>query len=236
MLYEKVKRLKEQERSPEEMVEELRVSEEEIREMLARYRKEKAQEIQRKREEKREKRKNVEEQKRREKIKKKAERALEEYEFDDKSIKEVRAYIIECKKSFEKGEFSEEDLNFLRECMIFVQCNYREIELFCGICIKLDMYRTAIYFIMENIDNEDILPEERTKLVHLRENMVYAIRKRAAMNMLQEGIEDTRSIAQSVGLLEIEIVRLKRELQESKISAVIARNNGKKEDEELEIG
>lgn len=235
MLYEKVKRLKEQERSPEEIVEELGISEEEIREMLARYKKEKAQEIQRKREEKREKRKNVEEQKTREKIKKKAERVLEEYEFDDKSIKEVRAYIIECKKSFEKGEFSGEDLNFLKECMIFVQCNYEEIELFCRICVKLNVYKTAIYFIMENIDNEGILPEERTKLIHLRENIVYAIRKRTAINMLQEGIKDTMSIAQRVGLPEVEVVGLKRKLQESKI-LLVAGSNVERGEEGLEIG
>ena len=170
-----------------------------------------------------------------EKIKKKAERVLEEYEFDDKSIKEVRAYIIECKKSFEKGEFSGEDLNFLKECMIFVQCNYEEIELFCRICVKLNVYKTAIYFIMENIDNEGILPEERTKLIHLRENIVYAIRKRTAINMLQEGIKDTMSIAQRVGLPEVEVVGLKRKLQESKI-LLVAGSNVERGEEGLEIG
>ncbi len=54
------------------------------------------------------------------------------------------------------------------ECMIFVQCNFQEIELFSRICNYFSEYKMARDFILENIDNEDIQPDEKVKLKKLR--------------------------------------------------------------------
>jgi len=242
-LYEKVKRLSDQEKSPEEIVEiinrekfsekvvdvrlqvkspeeileEVGISEEDVRKMLERYEKEQEGEGKGKI--------SAREQKRKKEIEKKAKRTLHKYEFDDESIKIVREYIAECKKSFEEGSFLRRDLEFLKECMIFIQCNYKEIQLFCRICIKFNAYKAASYFITENLDNEDILPEEKINLMELRTSIEYAIRKEEALRMLQSGNEDTDQIAKKTRILEVEVIDLKRKLCESRIGTTGGENS-----------
>jgi len=127
IIYEKVKLLNNQGKSPEEIIEELEVSEENVKEMLLICEKEEEEEEKRAELEIKQKKTEDRKQKKRVEIERKARKAVDDYEYKEKSIKNVRAYIKECKKDFEKGEFLRKDLEFLMECMIFVQCNFQEI-------------------------------------------------------------------------------------------------------------
>lgn len=115
--------------------------------------------------------------------------------MSDRNIKNVRAYIQECQLSFEQGKLTENELDFLAECLIFVQCNSEDIEMFSKMCIHFYAYTKASHFIGENIYNDSILPEERTKLRSLREHIDYAIKKEKAAHMLRLGNGDARNIS-----------------------------------------
>lgn len=213
LLYEKVKLLNNQGKSPEEMLEELDISKEDLREMLVICKKVTQ-------EEKRTKKAINTEQARKAEIEEKARKAVDDYDFKDKNIKIVRSYIAECKKSFEEGTFLKKDLDFLMECLIFVQCNCKEIEFFSKICISYNEYKMASRFIIENIDNEDILPEEKIKLKSFRQSIEHIIKKENALKMLRYGNKTAKQISEETGLLEVEIIELQRRLDEEKIAVI----------------
>lgn len=204
-LYEKVKELKDQGNVPEQMLEKLKINEEDLKEMLVIYRKERLENS------KKARKANIEE---------KARKVIDDYNFTDKNIKIVRVYIEECKKSFEEGEFLKKDLDFLMECMIFVQCNCKEIEFFSKICISYNEYQMASRFIAENIDNEDILPEEKVKLRSFRQSIEHTIKKENALKILRYSNKAAKQISEETGLLEVEVIELKRRIDAEKIAII----------------
>lgn len=212
-LYERVKMLSDDGKTPEEIEKELDISTEEVQEMLFRAKKESDEEDQKKKAEDKEK-------KRKSDIKKRAIRALDKYEYTTASIKKVRAYIAECQKSFEEGTFSRKEMYFLMECMIFVQCACKEIELFSRMCIHFNEYNMASDFIAENNDNEGITPKEREKLMKLRDSVNYAIKKEQALEFLKQGNQSPSQIAENTGILEVEVIGLKRKLDEQRVALI----------------
>lgn len=196
LLYKKVKLLINKGKSPEEILEELRILREDLREMFFIYKRE---------EETNMKKKKLE-------IEALARKAVDDYEYKDKSIEDVRKYIEECKKIFEKGKFKKKDLYFLEECMIFVQCNFKEIELFSKMCIYFNENEMAIEFISDNIDNEDIKPEEKIKLNNLKTNIADIIKKENVLEMLTIGTITTKEISKTTGVIESDVIELQKEL------------------------
>ncbi len=195
-LYKKVKLLINKGKSPEEILEEIRISEEDLREMFFMYKREEETDIKQKKSE----------------IEALAKKAVDDYEYKEKSIEDVRKYIEECRKNFEKGKFLKKDLYFLEECMIFVQCNFKEIELFSKMCIYFNENEMAREFISENIDNEDIKPEEKIKLNNLRTNIGDIIKKENVLEMLRIGTITTKEISKSTGVIESDVIELQKEL------------------------
>lgn len=111
-------------------------------------------------------------------------------------------------------------MDFLMECMIFVQCDCREIELFSKMCIHFNEYNRASAFIGENMDNEGVTPEERKKLTKLRDTVKYAIRKENALRLIKIGGMTPAEIAHETGILEVDVIKLRRALEERKVSLI----------------
>lgn len=230
MVYEKVKLLQSNGRTPEEMVDELEISIEEVKEMLHRAKREMAEEEERKKKEKKAQKAESNEEKRKAEIESGAIKAIDDYSYTPRSIKKVRAYIEECKKSFENGSFSKDKMEFLMECLIFVQCNCREIEMFSRMCIKFNEYKMASMFIAENLDNEGITQEEQTKLKKLRESVNYAIRKQNALKFLKMGGITSEEIAQRTGVREVDVIKLKKALEARRVSMMDGKKKPETED------
>lgn len=76
----------------------LGISQEEVREFLKRYKRERIEEYENLRQEKKEQKAKEKKEAKRELVKARAIRALDKYIFDDKNIKNVRAYIADCRE------------------------------------------------------------------------------------------------------------------------------------------
>lgn len=225
ILYERVKLLNDKGITTEEILKEINITRSALRKMLARYNEEKIEE-QEGREERREQNEaNKKELKRKDELERKARNVLKGYQFTNRNIKIVRNYITECEESFAKGKFIKENLNFLMECLIFVQCNSKEIEFFCKMCIYFNEYEIANNFIIESIDNEGIKPEQKAKLIKLQENIKAAIRKEKIIRMLRRGEHDTKQIAEDVGVSEVEVLRIRKKLNEERIMMLRGKDN-----------
>jgi hypothetical protein len=159
---------------------------------------------------------------------------LDKYIFDDKNIKNVRAYIADCKESFEEGNFQRSDIDFLMECMIFIQCNCKEIELVSKMCIHFNEYRRGMNFIAENIDNEGISRDEREKLMSLRNSMEYAIRQEQALQRIKAGDTDVQQIARATGIREVDVLKLRKKIEEESIN-MFDGSSRKKDDDQFVV-
>lgn len=219
-LYEKVKLMNNRGKAPEEIVEELKISEEDVKEMLYICKKEQKEEEKKAETDRQQAKAEDRKQRKKAEIERRARKAIDDYEYKEKSIKNVRAYIGECRKSFEKGIFLRQDLDFLMECMIFVQCNCKEIELFSRMCILFNESKMARDFISENIDNEDIKPEEKVKLKEWRRNIDYAMKKEKALNLLRDGKKTPKEIFEATGVLEVDVIGLRKTLEKEKLSMI----------------
>lgn len=81
--------------------------------------------------------------------------------------------------------------------------------MFSKICIQFYAYNMASMFIAENIDNDGISKEERTKLCELRENINYAIKKDMALHLIQISGKDAKYISEKTGVSEVDVIKLK---------------------------
>lgn len=229
ILYERVKLLSEENISVSNIATKLGISQDDVRDMLNRYKKEKSKEYENLRQEKKEQKAKEKKESKKALVKARAIRILDKYELNDKNIKNVRAYISDCRESFEEGKFLRSEIDFLMECMIFIQCNCKEIELVSKMCIHFNEYRKGMNFIAENIDNEGISRDEREKLKALRNSMDYAIRKQHALQRLKLGDTDVEQIARLTGLREVDVLKLRNGIEEARV-AMINGTNGKKDD------
>lgn len=213
ILYEKVKVLKENRMNLSSIATELDISEDEVRILLERYREEKvknaSEESIRKKEEK--SKRKIEEKS--ELIEKRAIKIMDEYINTEKNENAIKEYIQDCKRKFAEDKFEFEDLDFLRECILFVQGGLQEIEIFSRICIRFGEYENALKFIRENImHNEKITFEEKGKLEELKKIIVNAENKLKAKKMLQAGYTDINEVAIATGASRSDVENLKKEL------------------------
>ncbi len=234
ILYEKVKLLSEENASVSNISTKLGISQEEVRKFLKRYKRERIEEYENLRQEKKEQKAKEKKESKRELVKARAIRALDKYIFDDKNIKNVRAYIADCKESFEEGNFQRSDIDFLMECMIFIQCNCKEIELVSKMCIHFNEYRRGMNFIAENIDNEGISRDEREKLMSLRNSMEYAIRQEQALQRIKAGDTDVQQIARATGIREVDVLKLRKKIEEESIN-MFDGSSRKKDDDQFVV-
>ena len=234
ILYEKVKLLSEENVSVSNISTKLGISQEEVREFLKRYKRERIEEYENLRQEKKEQKAKEKKESKRELVKARAIRALDKYIFNDKNIKNVRAYIADCKESFEEGNFQRSDIDFLMECMIFIQCNCKEIELVSKMCIHFNEYRRGMNFIAENIDNEGISRDEREKLMSLRNSMEYAIRQEQALQRIKAGDTDVQQIARATGIREVDVLKLRKKIEEESIN-MFDGSSRKKDDDQFVV-
>ncbi len=186
ILYESLKLLNEQGMSSEEIMEELRISEEETIRMLNKYKLEKEEENKVRSSQMKQINAESRNKKRKDAIAKRAKRAVFNDEIDDKSAMHVRNYIEECKISFRKGELLVDDMDLLMECMLLVNCKTTEIELFTKMCISFSLYNKANTFITDMISNNKISHEEKGKLMLLRVHVNEAMKKENALEYLKK--------------------------------------------------
>lgn len=213
LLYERVKILKESGFRLPSIAAELDISEDDVRMLLERYKEEKVknatEESIRKKEEK--SKRKIE--KNSELIEKRAIKIMDEYINTEKNENAIKEYIQDCKRKFAEDKFEFEDLDFLRECILFVQGGLQEIEIFSRICIRFGEYENALKFIRENImHNEKITFEEKGKLEELKKIIVNAENKLKAKKMLQAGHTDINEVAIATGASRSDVENLKKEL------------------------
>lgn len=213
LLYERVKILKESGFRLPSIATELDISEDDVRMLLERYREEKvknaSEEMIRKKEEK--SKRKIEEKS--ELIEKRAIKIIDEYINTEKNENAIKEYIQDCKRKFAEDKFEFKDLDFLRECILFVQGGLQEIEIFSRICIRFGEYENALKFIRENIvHNEKITFEEKGKLEELKKIIVNAENKLKAKKMLQAGYTNINEVAIATGASRSDVANLKKEL------------------------
>lgn len=143
---------------------------------------------------------------------KKVKKVLERWIINEGNIEIIKKYIAACKDCQEKGIFPRESLTILKEAIEFIQGGVWEITIFCKICISMAENRRAYDFISDNIGNEGIRIEDKEKLRKLQKEIKYTIKKEQALEMLKTGNTDCKRISEELGILEIDVIRLQREL------------------------
>lgn len=213
LLYERVKKFKERRISLQNIATELDISQEEVKSLLERYEKEKARKKEEEALRKKEEREKKKTEKKQELIEKRAIKIMDEYINSEKNENAIREYIQDCKRLFLEDKFEVENLEFLRECILFVQGGLQEIEIFSRICIRFGEYENALKFIRENImHNDKITFEEKRKLEELKKIIVNTENKLKAKKMLQMGYTDINEIVAATGASRSDVEKLKKEL------------------------
>lgn len=162
------------------------------------------------------------------KLENRSQKILEDFADTGRNISTVKAYLDSCLEIFERNEFKKEKLDFLGECIEFVQGGAKYIEFFAKMCIVSREYEKANFFISANINNEGIKKEERLKLRELQQNITYAMNKEKAIHIIyEEGIEDVSQIMRRTNLSEATILQLKN----SSKFALSKRNEERQRDE-----
>lgn len=144
-------------------------------------------------------------------IKARAQKTLDNFEYNSKGIGKVKAYIDQVRSRFEENPESvkKEELDFLDECIVFVQGGADDILLFARICVSMKDYNRAKKFISLNIDNDGITNVDQTRLMKVIHSISYAIKKCTALDMIMKGQEDTNLIATELHMNEVDIIRIK---------------------------
>lgn len=142
----------------------------------------------------------------------KVKKILEQGEFGKRETRRIEEFISICKRCYEDGNFPVRSLEILKECIEAIQGGISEVLTYCQICISFREYRKAYVFISNNIENPGIEHEDVEKLRQLQNNIKYAIKKNQAREMIKKGITDCKYIAEELGILEIDVIKLKNGL------------------------
>lgn len=78
---------------------------------------------------------------------------------------------------------------------------------------------------MLNINNDGITREQIEKLVALRGNIQYAVKKEKALEQLKSGNKSIAEIVRDTGVLEVDVLKLRRVLQSRNIAMLGKRTN-----------
>ena len=125
-------------------------------------------------------------------------------------------FIMKIKKQllFEIKEV-EKYLDFLEKCIRFSKGKENEVILFARICISFKEYERARKFILESIRRNKIEGEGKKKLLILQGEIKYAIKLEEASELIRNGEDDVQSIAKNLGILEVDVIRLKNTIKSS---------------------
>ena len=147
-----------------------------------------------------------------ESLRKKVAKVIEDFELTESDFKIVNAYIDNCRERFKYGEFQTIELPDLEESIVLIGGNASQIRFFSKVCISLGLYKKASVFISNNIDNEDITEEEKVKLRELQSGINQADRRQKAVNMILEGIKDSKFISSQTGIAEVDVLDMQNRL------------------------
>ena len=82
-------------------------------------------------------------------------------------------------------------------------------------CISFKEYKRASKFILDSIRRSKIEGEKRKKLVALQGEIKYAIKLEEALELIKNGEDNVQSIVKNLGLLEVDVIRLKNSVKRS---------------------
>lgn len=206
---------------PEKVKEQLEEVREEERVRVRKFRKEQKKEATRKKKEqennKNERIRQEREKSKRDKefkeIKRKTERVLDSYIVNKPNRITVRKYISECKLKIENKSISKEDLEILKEVIIFLDSGEKDISLYVKGCIIFGEYTKAIKFINSTMDNEGVTSEGKIKLQFLKSDLKQAERESNAINIIYAGLSDPKQISERTGLTEVDAIRLMKKFK-----------------------
>ena len=146
-------------------------------------------------------------------IKRKTERVLDSYIVNKPNRITVRKYISECKLKIENKSISKEDLEILKEVIIFLDSGEKDISLYVKGCIIFGEYTKAIKFINSTMDNEGVTSEGKIKLQFLKSDLKQAERESNAINIIYAGLSDPKQISERTGLTEVDAIRLMKKFK-----------------------
>lgn len=209
ILFSRVKRLKEDGKNKTQIIKITGLSDEKVREFIARIKKE---ENRKTTEEKRKEKLDKNRKKDKKILRRKVAKILDSYEDNSKNNLLIRQYIDLCKEDFKEKEFPKEELDVLAECIEFLLGGAEDIKFFSKVCISFGEYRRANAFISNNMNNPGVSNEEKKNLIALHKNIVYAIRKQRAVDLFYSGKTDPKEVAELVGIFETDAIAIKKSL------------------------
>ena len=175
---------------------------EEIRSIISNISKEKQKR------EKQERKRECQQGIRKEELKKKSKRIVEKFDYTEKNVSIVKDYLDADKEIFEMEELNRETLDFLEKCISFIQGDVTYIKLFSKLCITLREYKRAYRFITDNIQNDNIIREERNQLRQWQENIKYAMKEERAVELIYGGL-DIDEVMKQTGIAEVYALKIR---------------------------
>ncbi len=149
-------------------------------------------------------------------LKNKTEKILDKFLEDPKYMSIVEEWMELCMENIEAKDFPEDDIDLLGDAISFTQAGSKNIQYYSHICIHKRQYKKAYKFISDNIENEGITKNEKEDLRKLRQIIRNAMKKEDALYLISAGCESTEEIVRKTGLLEVEVVKMKKRLASSR--------------------
>lgn len=150
------------------------------------------------------------------KSKPKVKKILDNFLYDSKNVTNIENWLDFCMENIEAKDFPKEDIDLLGDAIVFAQSGSKSIQYYTQICINNQKYKKAHIFISDNIDNEGITEKEKRDLRKLQQHLRNAMKKEKAVELILNGVTNVDEIAKSTGILEVEIVGLKKRLLSQK--------------------
>lgn len=144
----------------------------------------------------------------------KAGRILDRFDYETKNVKLVTSYIDKCMELYGEVGYPREKLDFLGECISFVQGGSDQIKFFTQVCISYREYDRAINFISQNIDNETVQKNEKNDLRKLQKELKYARAQEKAVDIFIKENATPEVVAKRTGILLVDAIKLKRKMQQ----------------------
>lgn len=146
---------------------------------------------------------------------------LKKSEYTPKGILLVKEYIKKSLELYTPKNFPYETLDFLGECIFFVEGDGNAIKFFAQSCIAHMEYDKADKFISQNIGNEGVEKKDRIALRKLQSELKYAKLQERAINMFLTEDLTPEEVSKRTGILLTDAIRIKRSIQNKNLKKVV---------------
>lgn len=145
---------------------------------------------------------------------------LDEFKETKNSRKVVNSYVSASIQKFSENfsEMTEANLEILQLALEFLDNNNQEHnQFFINACINKKAFKRANGFISYCLENPDLSQADKENLENLRKQVRDSIRIDHAIHLLRKGT-NIKAVMYATDLNEIDVIRLKRNLENSKMA------------------